>query len=133
MSNNRPLTQKQQNFCAAYVECGSASEAYRTAYNAEKMKTETVNRSAKEMIDHPKVSARIAELRSNAQQRHQLTVDDLINELEQARQIALNAEKPQCAAMVAATIGKAKLLGMLDKIAEVAQQIIVIKNPRKFD
>lgn len=85
------------------------------------------------MIDHPKVSARIAELRSNAQQRHQLTVDDLINELEQARQIALNAEKPQCAAMVAATIGKAKLLGMLDKIAEVAQQIIVIKNPRKFD
>ena len=131
--SNKPLTQKQQNFCAAYVECGSASEAYRTAYNAEKMKTETIHKRANELMSSGAVAGTIKELQRQAAQRNKITVDDLLNELEQARQIALNAEKPQCAAMVAATIGKAKLLGMLDKIAEVAQQIIVIKNPRKFD
>ena len=28
------LTQKQENFCLAYIETGNASEAYRKAYNA---------------------------------------------------------------------------------------------------
>ena len=133
MSNNRPLTPKQEKFCNAYIECGNQSEAYRRAYNAEKMKPECIVVKASELMATGKVAVRVKELQHQIAQRNKITVDDLLNELEQARQIALNAEKPQCAAMVAATIGKAKLLGMLDKIAEVAQQIIVIKNPRKFD
>lgn len=100
------------------MQTGSASDAYRTAYDASKMKRETVHRSAQEMMDHPKVSARIKELQNQAQQRHQLTVDDLINELEDARQIAMGGERPTPAAMVAATMGKAKLLGYLDRKPE---------------
>lgn len=79
------LTPKQEAFAQAYMQTGSASEAYRTAYDASKMKRETVHRAAQEMIDHPKVSTRISELQQAAKQRHQLTVDDLINELEEAR------------------------------------------------
>lgn len=105
------LTPKQEAFAQAYMQTGSASEAYRTAYDASKMKRETVHRAAQEMMDHPKVSTRISELQQATQQRHQLTVDDLINELEEARKIAMGGERPTPAAMVAATMGKAKLLG----------------------
>lgn len=41
-----------------------------------------------------------------------LTLDDLLDQLEQARQIAIEERKPS--AMIAATMSKAKLLG-LDK------------------
>ncbi|MGU9998175.1 terminase small subunit, partial [Bordetella avium] len=37
------LTPKQEAFALAYVETGNASEAYRRAYSAERMKPETVN------------------------------------------------------------------------------------------
>lgn len=106
------LTQKQENFCAAYVETGNASEAYRRAYDASRMKQESISVKASELMRNGSVTVRIKELQAQAQKRHQLTVDDLINELEDARQIAMGGERPTPAAMVAATLGKAKLLGL---------------------
>lgn len=108
------LTVKQEKFCQSYIETGNASEAYRQAYNTSKMKPETVNRTAKELLDHPKITARINKLQNKHTERHKLTVDDLLKELEEARQSALTAETPQSSAAVGATMGKAKLLG-LDK------------------
>lgn len=108
------LTLKQEAFCQAYIETGNASEAYRTAYAADKMKSESINRKAKELLDNGKISARVAELRGEIKQRHNVTVDTLLGELEEARQAALQAETPQSSAAVAATMGKAKLVG-LDK------------------
>jgi phage terminase small subunit len=111
------LTAKQEAFCYAYMETGNASEAYRKSYSAENMKMETVNRSAKELLDNPKITARINLLRGEVAQRHQVTVDDLLEELEDARQAALAALVPQSSAAVAATMGKAKLLGIgADKV-----------------
>lgn len=108
------LTVKQEKFCQSYIETGNASEAYRQAYSASKMKPETVNRTAKELLDHPKITARINNLQKKHEERHKLTVDDLLRELEEARTAALTAETPQTSAAVGATMGKAKLLG-LDK------------------
>lgn len=105
------LTAKQEAFCLAYMELGNASEAYRNCYDAENMKPETVNRCAKELIDNPKISARLNELRNDAVERNKITVDSLLIELEEARQSALSAANPQSSAAVAATMGKAKLLG----------------------
>ncbi len=111
------LTPKQEAFALAYVETGNASEAYRRSYNAEKMKPETVNRTAKELLDNPKIAARLAELKAAHVERHEITVDDLIRELEEARSIAMAGERQQPAAMVAATMGKAKILGLVqDKV-----------------
>ena len=110
----KPLTQKQENFCLKYVECGNASDAYRFAYNAEKMKKETINVKACELLSVGNVSVRVAELKEQHMERHKLTVDDLLIELEEARQAALTAETVQASAATAATMGKAKLLG-LDK------------------
>ena len=113
------LTQKQENFCAAYVESGSGSESYRRAYNAERMKPETIANEASKLLQNHDITMRIGQLRSDAAQRHQLTVDDLLSELEEARQVAMGGgDKPTPAAMVAATMGKAKLLGYLDRKPE---------------
>lgn len=60
------LTQKQEAFALAYFETGNASEAYRRAYNAENMKPESINRKAKEMLDHGKITARLVELNARA-------------------------------------------------------------------
>lgn len=96
-----------------YVETGNASEAYRQAYNAENMKEATINRNAKMLIDDNKISTRVKELKLGHTKRHELTVNDLVKELEEARKAALGAENPQSSAAVAATMGKAKLLGLV--------------------
>lgn len=48
------LTIKQEAFCQAYIETGNASEAYRTAYAADKMKPEAVHVQACKLQDNPK-------------------------------------------------------------------------------
>lgn len=108
------LTAKQEAFCLAYIETGNASEAYRMSYDASRMKPETINRKAAELMDNGKITARVAELREPIMQRHNVTVDSLLFELEEARKAALSAETPQSSAAVSATMGKAKLCG-LDK------------------
>lgn len=113
------LTPKQEAFALAYVETGNASQAYRRAYNAGKMKPASVNRTAKELLDNIKITARLQELKAAHVARHEITVDDLIRELEEARTLAAGGEKPQPAAMVAASMGKAKLLGMLTDKTEL--------------
>ncbi|MDP0316572.1 terminase small subunit, partial [Glaesserella parasuis] len=66
----------------------------------------------KELMDNGKITARIEELQAEHIERHKLTVDDLLDELEVAREKAL--ERGQLSVAVSATMGKAKLLG-LDK------------------
>lgn len=109
------LTTKQENFCLAYIETGNASEAYRTAYDTAKMKPESINRKAKELLDNGKITARLDVLRQDIRTRHDITVMKLLEELEAARLKALNADTPQASAAVAATMGKARLTG-LDKV-----------------
>lgn len=111
------LTPKQESFCLTYIETGNASEAYRQAYEAEGMKPETINRKAKELLDNGKITARIEELKAEHAERHKLTVDDLLRELEEARELAKAKENPN--AMTQATMGKAKILGLDKQIHEV--------------
>ena len=61
------------------------------------------------------VTARLKEIREELAKASQIDLKDLLEELEQARQAALGCESPQSSAAVAATMGKAKLLG-LDKV-----------------
>ncbi len=117
------MTPKREAFCRAYVECGNASEAYRAAYNAKDMKQTTVASRACELIKNSEITAMIDTIRSSAAKRNEITVDDLIKELEEARQAALTAETPQSSAAAAATMGKAKLLGMDKQIIDVNQKL----------
>lgn len=112
------LTMKQEKFCMVYVETGNASEAYRQSYNCSNMKPESINNKAYELLKKVEITARLDELRGEHAKRHNLTIDDLITELEEARKAALSAMVVQSSASVAATMSKAKLLGFLDKKEE---------------
>lgn len=113
---SQKLTQKQENFCKVYVETGNASEAYRQAYEAENMKQTTIAVKACELLSDGNVSVRVQELRNEHAVRHNITIDSLIEELEQARQLAFDTGK--AAPAVTATMGKAKLLGMDKQVIE---------------
>lgn len=110
------LTPKQEAFCRAYMETGNASEAYRASYKAEKMKPESVSRMAFDVLQNLKVTSRLAELREIAAKRHEVTVDSLLAELDEARELARELAKPE--AMVSATMGKAKICGHDKKILQ---------------
>lgn len=112
------LTPKQEKFCYSYIETGNASEAYRRSYNAERMKPEVVAVKASELLANGKIAVRIEALRGELRQRHEITVDDLVAELEEARKLAFETEK--AAAAVQATMGKAKLLGLVVDKQETA-------------
>ena len=107
------LTIKQEKFCMVYVETGNASEAYRQAYNAENMTQEVIAVKACELMKNGNVSVKVKELKSGHTKRHELTIDDLVKQLEEARQVALTLENPQCSAAISATMGTAKLLGLV--------------------
>ena len=113
------MTPKQEQFVRLYVETGNASEAYRQAYSADNMKPETVTNEAYKLLQTPDISAMVDDLKTEARQRHAVTVDDLLHELEQARAAALAAPTPQSSAAVSATMGKAKMLGLLVDKAEI--------------
>lgn len=130
MTKPTTLTPKQENFCLAYLETGNASEAYRRAYDAEKMTTDTISRKAKELLSNGKITARLSELREPILKRHAITVDDLLAELEEARQLAIGTES--AAPAVAATMGKAKLLGYDKQLIDVTSKGESISAPTRI-
>lgn len=104
------LTAKQENFCAAYVETGNASEAYRSAYNTATMKSETVNRAAKELLDNPKIAARIAELQKPVAEKAQLTLESHLADLKRLRDSAENIK--EFGPAIRAEIARGKAAGL---------------------
>ena len=113
------LTLKQEAFAMVYIETGNASEAYRRAYDVSKDTTESsIWVNASKVKNNDKVALRIKELQELAQERHSITIDSLTDELEKARLTA--HEAGQASVMVSATMGKAKLHGLLTNKAEIS-------------
>lgn len=75
------LTPKMEAFCLAYVETGNATEAYRRAYDAGQMQQTTIKVKACELLKHPAVAARVEELHGRAMERHDITVDRVLQEM----------------------------------------------------
>ena len=113
----RRFTEKMELFCLAYIETGNASEAYRRSYNTANMADKTAQREGYNLLQNPLVQARIEELRTKVMERHEITVDTLLAELEEAR--LLGKETGKASAMVTASMGKAKLLGLDKQIVEL--------------
>lgn len=121
------LTPKQEAFCLTYIETGNASQAYRQAYDAGRMKPETINKRASELLTKGDIAGRISELRAAHVERHEITVDAIRDLLLEDRKFAREMETP--AAAVTATMGLAKLYGLLtDKVdAKVTASLLPIK------
>jgi phage terminase small subunit len=106
------LTPKQEAFALKYVECSNASEAYRHAYNVRPDTTpEAIWVNGCKSLAHAKVSQRVYELQQLAQERTLVTIESITRELEEARLLGKTTE--QSSAMTAASMGKAKVNGLL--------------------
>ncbi|MER9403680.1 terminase small subunit [Mesorhizobium caraganae] len=109
------LNIRQERFCQGLLEGLPQSRAYVEAGYAARGNAAQVE--ASKMVRLPKVAARVAELQAAAARRSEITVDDLVAELEDMRKLAIACKHP--AAGVAAVMGKAKLLGLIVDKAEI--------------
>ncbi len=110
------LTVKQNNFCDKYVECGNASEAYRSAYSCANMSDRTIARKALELLENGMITACIKELQQNIRNKTNLTKVRILSELE----TILNAS-------IADYVTIQKSLRNIDGV-EVEMQEVVFKN-----
>ncbi len=104
------LTPKQEAFCLAYLETGNASEAYRRSYSAENMKSATINRNAKALLDNSKIATRLAELQKPAANKAQLTLESHLARLDNLSRAAEAAE--QYSAAISAEVARGKASGV---------------------
>ncbi|WP_426032705.1 terminase small subunit [Cypionkella sp. TWP1-2-1b2] len=119
------LTAKQESFCLAFVETGNASEAYRRCYDVgEKTKPEAIWTKSSQLLANGKVRARVDALRNKSAERLMVTLESLTAELDEARKLAKEVANP--AAMTGATMGKAKLHGLLVEKQEVRSFTVTI-------
>jgi phage terminase small subunit len=90
------ITPKQEAFCLAYIDTGNASEAYRRAYCAAKMKMETVNRKAFDLLQNGKITARVDELRAavteKAVKKLEISKEWVLEQLVETVKMAKQAE-----------------------------------------
>lgn len=99
------MTPKQAAFVSEYmIDHNGTQAAIRAGYSKR-----TARQQAVELLASGEVQQAIKVAETAAQQRNAITIDDLLSELEDARQLA--KLEGQASAMVSATMAKAKMLG----------------------
>ena len=123
MKDNTPhgvvLTDKQARFIDEYlIDSNATQAAIRAGYSVD-----SARQLGSDTLSKPYIQDAIAEGRAKIAERNAITIDDLLNELEQARTAALTSETAQSSAAVAATMGKAKMLGFLTDKTELSGSV----------
>ena len=88
------LTAKQEAFCQAIADGFGQADAYRRAYNAEKMKPESVQNKAYELMRNGEITARVQELKSKLESKQLWTREQSINKAIEAIEMASTNGKP---------------------------------------
>lgn len=94
------LTAKQEKFAQCIADGMTQADAYRTAFNAEKMKPETIYVKASQVMADGKVTVRVSELKAALANKALWTREDSVRALETAMRIA--EDKDNAAGLVAA-------------------------------
>ncbi len=121
MSKAKTLAPKQQRydrFVSEMLVDGNVTRSAKAAGYSEK----TAYSQGHRLLKNVEIANAIKAGQKDIAKRNELTIDDIIKELEEARTAALTAESPQSSAAVAATMGKAKVLGMLVDKSEVKNE-----------
>lgn len=104
---DKKLTPKQQRFVEEYlIDSNATQAAIRSGYSKK-----TAQQTGSENLLKPVIADAIKAGQKDISKRNELTIDDILDELEEARKVAQMEGKG--APMVAATMGKAKVLGLL--------------------
>ena len=126
--SSRALTPKQSFFCEvlATTAFGSASAAYRLAYDAGKMTPEAVHVEASRLMADPKIALRLGVLRAELSERHRHTLDTVLAETQDIlnRALARNSLKVACDVIAL----KIRMLG-LDKAAALGAAAGQARDP----
>lgn len=111
------LTTKQELFVSAYCSNGfnATQAAIEAGYSAD-----SAREIGSENLTKPDIAEAVDRYKLSIKKRHGITIESLLRELEEAREVALSAETPQSSAAIAATMGKAKLTGLDKHIVEVS-------------
>jgi|ADGO01.1.fsa_nt_gi Terminase small subunit. len=96
------------------------------------MTANSIGREASLLLDNPKVTQRLNQLRETHQKRHAITVDTLLEKLNNVYTVALGADTPQSSAAVQAVMGQAKLLGLDKQLIELSGELNVRKTLDDF-
>jgi hypothetical protein len=122
---DKPLTPKMQGFVDGRAEGMTQSDAYRAAYNTKNMTPKQIWEEASKLAALPKVAQRLFELQEASAERTLVTMESITAELEEARVLGKKTE--QSSAMTAASMGKAKVNGLLvDKVDTKGEVKIVM-------
>ena len=124
---------KHEQFCQVWLETGNKSEAYRASHpNSLKWKDETVHNKAYVLSKRGEVKARFEQLQEQALKDHGVTIKSLLQELDEARALAMTTETPQTSSAISATMNKAKLVGLDKHQVEITGDIKVRKTLDDF-
>ena len=133
------LTQRQEKFVRALIAGKSQRQAYKEAYNAAKMKDETIDTRACELLKNSKVKARYNELLEEHKNKALYTREEMVNDLiwikEKAKEDIKNPKKGLKQANGTIFINAIKELGELNELYPSKKQDInvngEINNPYK--
>jgi len=120
LSQGNPSDLEIDTYAQEWINNGEKqAEAWRATYPKSTCSDAVCHSKASTMHKMGKVQERIAHYQVRTEQicadKHAVTVDSLIEELEEARELAKETGTPS--ALVAATMGKAKLSGLdIDKV-----------------
>ena len=109
----RAYREHEGNARKAYIEAG-----YRTRLPRIPTESSPTDAAASRLLRRVTVKKRIGELAMADMGRHKITVDTLLSDLEEDRQLAI--ETKSAAAAATCTMSKAKLLGLLVDKKEVS-------------
>ena len=131
------LTQRQEKFVRALIAGKSQRQAYKEAYNATKMKDETIDTRACELLKNSKVKARYNELLEEHKNKALYTREEMVNDLiwikEKAKEDIKDTKKGLRQANGTIFINAIKELGELNELYPSKKQDIKmdakINNP----
>ena len=131
------LTQRQEKFVRALIAGKSQRQAYKEAYNAAKMKDETIDTRACELLKNSKVKARYDELLEEHKNKALYTREEMVNDLiwikEKAKEDIKDPKKGLRQANGTIFINAIKELGELNELYPSKKQDIKmdakISNP----
>ncbi len=118
----KPLTQKQENFCHAFVKTGNASEAYRQSYNAKNMKGTTIASKASILLTKGNIRATLEFLRKKVEDEGILTFKQIQKMLSERALEELNTDGLKSIDILN------KMAGHYEKDNKQSNTVVVIKS-----
>ena len=104
------LTARQEKFCQGIVSGLSQADAFTAAYSAEGRSRNAIYVDASRLVDKPKISLRISELKKPAAAKAMITLESHLEDLMKLRNLAV--QEKQVGAAITAEIARGKAAGI---------------------